>query len=59
VEKVNFLAPANFMRLNTTWENHFWYDKQSGELLKSIERTSPLSEPLEIIYLSRIARLSH
>lgn len=59
VENVSYLAPANFIRFNTHWHNYYWYDKQSGELIKSIQVVSPLAEPLEITYLSRIARLKH
>ncbi|MFT6895649.1 MAG: hypothetical protein ACJA13_000046 [Paraglaciecola sp.] len=59
VEKVSYLAPANFMRFNRNWHNYYWYDKKSGELLKIIQKFSPLAEPLQITYLSRIARLNH
>jgi hypothetical protein len=57
VEVVNYDAPTKYIRLNKSWENHFWYSK-GGELIKSIQQISPLSEPLEITYLSRIARLN-
>jgi hypothetical protein len=59
VENVHYLAPANVIHFNTKWQNYYWYDKKSGELIKSIQVLSPLSEPLEITYLSRIARLKH
>lgn len=59
VEKVNYLAPANYLRLNRNWHNYYWYDIQSGELLKTIQTISPVAEPLQITYLSRIARLNH
>jgi hypothetical protein len=57
IEFVSYNAPANYLRLNSNWENHFWFS-ESGELIKSRQRLSPLSESLEIIYLSRIARLN-
>jgi hypothetical protein len=57
IELVSYNAPANYLRLNRNWENYFWYAK-SGELIKSRQIISPLSEPLEITYLSRIARLN-
>jgi hypothetical protein len=59
VEKVSYLAPANFMRFNRNWHNYYWYHKQSGELLKTIQTLSPFAEKLQITYLSRIARLNH
>jgi hypothetical protein len=58
VENINYLAPANFMRFNTHWQNYYWYHKPSGELLKTIQTLSPFAETLEITYLSRIARLT-
>jgi hypothetical protein len=57
VETLNYKAPANYLRLNSSWKNHFWYAK-NGDLIKSIQKVSPLSESLEITYLSRIARLN-
>jgi hypothetical protein len=57
VETLNYKAPANYLRFNNSWQNQFWYAK-NGELIKSIQKVSPLSESLEITYLSRIARLN-
>lgn len=56
-EIVSFQAPANYLQLNNSWKNQYWYAK-NGELIKSIQQVSPLSESLEITYLSRIARLN-
>ena len=57
VETLNYRVPTNYIRLNKIWKNYYWYAK-SGKLIKSIQITSPLSEALEITYLSRIARLN-
>ena len=57
VETLDFKAPADYLRLHNSWKNHYWYAK-SGELIRSIQSVSPLSETLEITYLSRIARLN-
>jgi hypothetical protein len=57
VENLSYKAPTNYIRLNKSWKNYYWYAK-SGEMIKSIQTTSPLSEALEITYLSRIARLN-
>jgi hypothetical protein len=57
VETLNYDAPATYLQLNNSWKNYFWYEK-SGVLIKSIQQISPLSESLEITYLSRIARLN-
>lgn len=57
VETLNYKATANYLRFNSSWKNYFWYAK-NGELIKSIQKVSPLSESLEMTYLSRIARLN-
>jgi hypothetical protein len=56
-ETVNYKAPSNYLRPQNNWKNQYWFAK-NGELIKSIQKFSPLSEPLEITYLSRIARLN-
>ncbi|MBU3004232.1 YjbF family lipoprotein [Paraglaciecola arctica] len=56
IETVNYKAPANYIRLHRSWENQYWYTK-SGTLVKSIQKISPMSEALEITFLSQIARL--
>jgi hypothetical protein len=57
VETLNYQAPADYIRLNTDWVNEYWY-AESGDLIKSIQKISPLSDSIEITYLSRIARLT-
>jgi hypothetical protein len=57
VENLSYKAPTNYIRIKKSWKNYYWYAK-SGEMIKSIQTTSPLSEALEITYLSRIARLN-
>lgn len=57
VEELKYLAPTNFIRTNSTWKNYFWFETTSGELIKSIQLLSPLEEELEMVYLSRIARI--
>jgi len=57
IETMNFQATANYLQLANKWQNYYWYSK-SGDLIKSIQKISPLSESLEITYLSRIARLT-
>lgn len=57
VETLKYMAPANYIQFNKRWKNFFWYTKR-GVLIKSIQKLTPLSESLEITYLSRIARLN-
>jgi hypothetical protein len=57
VENIIYKVPTDYIRISKNWKNYYWYAK-SGEMIKSIQMTSPLSEALEITYLSRIARLN-
>lgn len=56
IETVDYKAPANYVRVHRSWQNHYWYTK-SGTLVKSIQKVSPMSDTLEITFLSQIARL--
>lgn len=57
-EQVRYLADSEFIRPNRTWENIYWYSKANGTLLKSYQKLSPITEPFEMTFLSRIARLN-
>jgi len=39
------------------WTNTFWFHQESGQLLKSSQKTSSQSDNIEIVYLSRAMRL--
>tara|TARA_R110002012_G_scaffold34965_4_gene100456 strand:- start:3624 stop:4319 length:696 start_codon:yes stop_codon:yes gene_type:complete len=58
VENVNYEAPSDYLRFDEKWQNYFWFDKRSGSLVKSVQTSSPMSEKVEFVYLSRIARLN-
>lgn len=57
VEDINYLAQANFIRPKSSWKNYFWFEITSGQLVQSIQLLSPFDEQLELVYLSRIARI--
>ncbi|WP_243695487.1 YjbF family lipoprotein [Rheinheimera sp. D18] len=56
-EDVYYASDANFLRTDRNWKNYFWFDTASGTLIKSIQTLAPFAEPIEMIYISRIARL--
>ncbi|MEO3678863.1 YjbF family lipoprotein [Rheinheimera sp. FR7-31] len=56
-ENVSYTSPANFFRPDDSWQNMFWYEANSGTLIKSLQQLSPFTERLEMTYISRIARL--
>lgn len=57
VESLNYLVSTDYIRGNSHWKNYFWYT-EDGTLIKSIQKLSPMAEPIEIIYLSRVVRLN-
>lgn len=56
-ETLRFEAPSEYIQTAREWHNYYWFDKTTGTLIKSKQTLSPLSEPIEMTYLSRIARL--
>lgn len=54
-EVVSFTSSAHD---DSNWVNKFWYDKDSGDLLKSVQKSLPNSDVFEITYVSRALRLS-
>ncbi|ABG41708.1 hypothetical protein Patl_3202 [Paraglaciecola sp. T6c] len=56
-ETLRFEAPSEYIQTKHEWHNYYWYEKTTGTLIKSKQTLSPLSEPIEMTYLSRIARL--
>ena len=57
IETLSYLAPTNYVQSDNTWKNYFWFHTTTGELVKSIQLLSPLDKPIEMVYLSRIARI--
>ncbi|XOV80076.1 MAG: YjbF family lipoprotein [Aestuariibacter sp.] len=57
VERAEYLSPSKHTKWNRSWENTFWFDKDSGELLQSSQQTSPFSKRIDMQYISRAVRL--
>lgn len=57
VEYVKYEDSANYLRFNDNWQNYFWFDSESGILVKSEQTLSPFLQPITMTYASRIARL--
>ncbi len=56
-EQVTYASPANYLRLDKQWQNNFWFDAKTGTLIKSEQQLAPFGEPIQMTYISRIARL--
>jgi hypothetical protein len=57
IEDLSYQTPSNFIRPNDSWKNYYWFETSSGQLVKSIQFLSPLDEKMELVYLSRVARI--
>lgn len=57
MEQVSYNSKPNYLRFDKQWQNFFWYDTDTGTLIKSVQQLAPFTEPLEMTYISRIARL--
>lgn len=56
-EQVTYTSPANYLRLDSSWQNDFWFDTNTGTLIKSSQQLAPFGERFDMTYISRIARL--
>lgn len=56
-ENARYPNPSNFWHLSENWTNQFWFDLESGTLLKSLQKLSPNGEEFVTTYVSRAARL--
>lgn len=57
IEYVEYESPANYVRLDGSWQNRFWFESETGTLIKSEQLLAPFWQPLTMTYISRIARL--
>ncbi len=53
-----YVAFTSNAHKNDSWENIFWYDLNSGALLKSIQKNTPEADVYQITYVSRALRLA-
>jgi hypothetical protein len=56
IEYVSYDAPANYVRFDQDWQNIFWFDANSGALLQSQQQLAPFTEPMQLIFISQVAR---
>ena len=59
IEHVQYDNKSEYLRFDGHWQNRFWFDTASGTLIKSEQTLAPFWQPLNMTYISRIARLLH
>lgn len=56
LETVHFVETVKATNSDTKYQNHYWFNSDNGELVKSIQTIHNSNPPLEMIYASRIIR---
>jgi len=56
IEHLQYQNETDFVRLDHSWQNMFWLDAKSGEVLKSQQLLAPGKEMLELIFISEVVR---
>lgn len=56
IEYVSYDAAANYVRFDQDWQNIFWFDAKSGALLQSQQQLAPFTEPMQLVFISQVAR---
>ncbi|QJR82806.1 YjbF family lipoprotein [Alteromonas pelagimontana] len=56
-ETVSFPSQPPFIQTGLSWQNRYWFDKESQELLRSEQKFSPDGDTYNMTYLSRATRL--
>ncbi|MGI5308747.1 YjbF family lipoprotein [Rheinheimera sp. WS51] len=56
IEHLDYASPSNYLRFDQHWQNVFWFDAKSGLLLQSQQQLAPFTEPMQLTFISRVAR---
>ncbi|WP_372628019.1 YjbF family lipoprotein [Arsukibacterium sp.] len=56
IERVSYDNAANFVRFDDKWQNLFWLDAKSGEVLKSRQKLLPTGQQFELTFISKVVR---
>ena len=56
IETVDYVVEPNFVRLDSSWQNIYWYDTDTKMLLKSVQQLSPFSDQYELTFITQIVR---
>lgn len=51
-ETVTYMSKSNRFRFDDEWENWFWIDTRSGEIIRTIQKQSPFGESFDIQFIS-------
>lgn len=56
IETVTYDNPSNYLRFGQQWQNVFWVEPETGTVLKSVQQLAPNVAPMELIFISEVAR---
>ena len=55
-ETLRYENDANFVRFDATWQNIFWLEAKSGEVLKTQQQLQPGAEVFELTFITEASR---
>lgn len=56
IEYLSYDAASNYLRFDQDWQNVYWFDAKSGVLLQSQQQLAPFTEPMQLTFISQVAR---
>lgn len=57
-ETLSYKTRPQFWRFDQQWQNEYWFEQSSGQLLKSRQQYAPFQPLSEMVFISRAARLA-
>ncbi|WP_445424997.1 YjbF family lipoprotein [Alishewanella sp. HL-SH06] len=56
IETLEYDNPASFWRFDQQWQNVFWLEAKTGQVLKSKQQLQPGAQPFELVFISEVVR---
>ncbi|WP_423186046.1 YjbF family lipoprotein [Alishewanella sp. d11] len=56
IETLTVQDKPTYWRFDGTWQNIFWLDAATGRVLQSHQQLTPAAQPIELIFISEVAR---
>lgn len=57
-ETLSYKNRPQFWRFDQQWQNEYWFEQSSGQLLKTRQQYAPFQPLTEMVFISRAARLA-
>ncbi len=54
IETATYSNKSRYMRFDQEWQNKYWFDKDTGVLLRTEQKSAPFSDLMEITFVSEV-----